>query len=72
MCGGWNEKGNAMGKLVADEYAEHQWLRKRGCQEFGMADIWGHSLGRWGKILRAAEQLVPSVMGCLFLPVEDI
>ncbi len=23
--------------------------------------------GRWGKILRAAEQLVPSVMGCLFL-----
>ena len=38
----------------------------------GMAGIWGLSLGRWGKNLRAAEQLVPSVMGCLFLPVEDI
>ena len=28
-CGGWNEKGNAVGKLVADEYAEHQWLWTR-------------------------------------------
>lgn len=45
---------------------------ERGCLELGMAGIWGLSLGRWGKILRAAEQLVPSVMGCLFLPVEEI